>query len=407
MVDPYSFPPQLMAMPYQHPPPPQMGYPAPPFSPYGPPTTDPNIGTMSGYGPPPGPDPNMYAYPVPQFRPPPSHMHPGPMMNRQPPPPQPQPFQNFPPRHGGVPQPQYDADPPPRRGHSEVRHRKPKKVRHKRSATSVDNLDLRKSFRGRSHDKPRRKSKTPDYYETLKGPQIDDVPATRTKPSQNPNAMRYNDTSARETIRRKVEFEEQTQARYFYMDDMPPQHGGKGVHVQDDMHRLMKDQKLSDFGGPHQSGGGLSHSIPHRDIHVPPRHTNVPREPSYQSHAPPNHHSNNPNHILREPSNHIHREPSNPDHLQPDSSLDFDPSKAADDTMIARASKRYFVEDEYFIDRMGTIEAEKYRVQGSDDPITDQRLVNRYPSYASSNPYIGTLPDDNFQQPRGAEEFSA
>ena len=66
----------------------------------------------------------------------------------------------------------------------------------------------------------------------------------------------------------------------------------------------------------------------------------------------------------------------------------------------------YFVDDEHYIERMKTIEQEKYLVQGDDvaghpGGGFDARQAARYPSYASSNPYMGTLPDENYASRRG------
>jgi len=68
----------------------------------------------------------------------------------------------------------------------------------------------------------------------------------------------------------------------------------------------------------------------------------------------------------------------------------------------------YFVDDEHYIERMKTIEQEKYLVQGDDvaghpGGGFDARQAARYPSYASSNPYMGTLPDENYASRRGPE----
>lgn len=290
------------------------------------------------------------------------------------------------------------------------------KSHHKRSAThgggNFDNLqvkDLDKEYRARSSEPvSRKKSKTPDYYETLKGDKGESMPMSRTKPKPNANHSPIEPNESK----RKVEFQEHPPVPHYYEDRQTHGRDGDRSH---DMHHLMADTKLSDFNASHHHEEHHHHQEEHHMLEENPRSHGVSREVSHASHIMPSHHPA-PRQVSRHPSREISHHPQpqrqvshqlSHDYRQPNHVDYTDHNKAAGE-LYSRASKMYFVDDEHYIERMKTIEQEKYLVQGDDvaghpGGGFDARQAARYPSYASSNPYLGTLPDDNYASRRGPE----
>lgn len=245
------------------------------------------------------------------------------------------------------------------------------------------------------------------------------MPRTRTKPK--PANTNHFEDDTRET-KRRVEFEDHPPVPHYYEDRQPHANNNHSHN----MHHLMNDIKLSDMDNshsgahhqedhhemdhrshPHHEVSHMGHGGAHETNHHPhaasrePSHSHpVHREPSHLSHTVP-----------REPSYHNHRQishqPSNSSHAahREPNNLDLPGEQPQ---YNAKVSRRYFVEDEFYVDRIATIEQEKYNVgnmthQSSNDSF---RQAVRYPSYASSNPYLGTLPDEHYGKKarRGTEE---